>query len=69
MPGDSPALSSGSVVGPSRTAARAGSPALATERDQLLGVALRAAHAQKAVLEAAALRVCLELIQHALRQR
>ena len=37
-----------------RPAARTKTPPLAAECDQLLGVAVRAAHAQEAVLEAAA---------------
>src|SRR5690606_682100 len=54
---------------PSRAARRAESPALAAEGDELLGVAVLAAHAQKAVLEATALQIRRELLLHVLRQR
>jgi hypothetical protein len=44
-------------------------PAFATERHELLGVALLALHAQEAVLEASALQVRLELLLHVFGQR
>jgi hypothetical protein len=43
------------------TAAGAKPPTLATERDQLLGMATLTAHPQEAVLEAATLEIFLEL--------
>jgi hypothetical protein len=52
-----------------RRAPRTKAAALAAERDKLLGVAVRAAHAQKAVLEAAAFQVRLEFVLHVSRQR
>jgi hypothetical protein len=42
---------------------------LAAERDELLGVALLAAHAQEALLEPAARQAGLELLLHMTRQR
>ncbi len=42
-------------------------PPLAAERDQLLGAAVLATHAQKPVLEAAAFQARFELLLHVLR--
>src|SRR5881394_886864 len=49
---------------PSRAAARAKAAPLAAERDELLGMAALAAHAQEAELEAAALEMAFEFLLH-----
>lgn len=53
----------------SRTARGAEPAPLAAERDELLGVELLTAYAQKSMLEAAALQVGLELLLDVLGQR
>ncbi len=54
---------------PPRAAAWAKAAALAAERNELLGVTVRARHAQKTVLEAAAFQIRLELLLYVFRRR
>jgi hypothetical protein len=51
-----------------RTAGRAETALLTTERHELLRMAVLAAHAQEALLQPAALEICLELFLHVVRQ-